>query len=88
MLLPASVQVVRAFQPHDETAHCNEQEQHFCSDQLDCDLCHLQADISGIIPEQEYSILKEQVLFTISNSYDFSPRNQHLSFSLRGPPSF
>ena len=88
LFVPASLQIVHAFETHQDVICLSDVEHHFHADDLECTLCHLQAESHGLIPKFSYHIpfsleSSEQVY-----AYKFHNNHQHLSYSLRGPPIF
>ncbi len=88
LFVPASIQIIHAFEVHEHVICTSEYEQHFHVDEMDCVLCHLQAETHGILPNFNTNTLLRSDLFDQSNFYNFYHNHQQLSFSLRGPPIF
>ena len=52
LILPASIQIVHAFEQHEQTICTSEIENHIHIDDLECELCHLQAETPAILPKE------------------------------------
>ena len=81
------MQVLHAFESHEEHTCCVDGESHFHAEDEDCTLCYLQMDTSGFIALDTYptllsNTLQEQYIF-----YTFYKDHQQLFNSLRGPPT-
>lgn len=68
LILPATIQLVHAFEQHEHVVCTSEVEQHIHENDLECALCHLQAQNHAIdfhketevIPPQFYTTNQEQ----------------------------
>lgn len=48
LILPATIQLVHAFEQHEQTICTSEIENHLHQDDLECALCHLQAQNNNV----------------------------------------
>tara|TARA_R110002074_G_scaffold99562_3_gene215028 strand:+ start:1689 stop:1958 length:270 start_codon:yes stop_codon:yes gene_type:complete len=88
LILPASIQIVHAFEQHEQTICTSEIENHIHIDDLECELCHLQAETLAILPKETFYSIIKQIELVQNKNYQFLFNHQQLSFSLRGPPTF
>lgn len=88
LFIPATIQIVHAIEPHHHIVCSSDVEHHFHTDELECTLCHLQAESFGLIPHQSYKVQLRFSQEELNKQYIFYKDHQHLSYSLRGPPSF
>ncbi|MFY0631260.1 MAG: hypothetical protein JXR05_12820 [Flavobacteriaceae bacterium] len=89
MLLPAAIQMVHAFEQHEHVICTSDEVQHIHDgDDVECVLCHLQADSYTDLDRSTYHIDIIPLLSEYQLHYNFFKSHQHLPFSLRGPPSF
>jgi len=88
LLLPSTIQAVHAFSDHDHIVCVSDTEHHFHADELDCSLCHLQAETHGILPNYDIATLLNSDEFENNKFYNYYHNHQHLSYSLRAPPIF
>lgn len=88
LFVPASIQIIHAFETHEHIICTSEDEQHFHVDDMECILCHLQAETHGIIQKSDYETLTRSNFIEEVNFYNFYHNHQHLSYSLRAPPIF
>ena len=88
LFIPATIQTVHAFEPHQEMICSSDVEHHFHQDELECTLCHLQAEIFAILPQEDFYLASKQIQLQNNRNYRFLFNHQQLSFSLRGPPIF
>ena len=89
MLIPATVQVIHAFENHDhEIVHSLNDLDHVQSSEEECTLCDLILDSVGFIQKASYDILLK--IDTAEQVYIYSAHKeqQFLSYPLRGPPTF
>ncbi len=87
-MLPASIQLVHAFEQHEQTLCTSKTENHLHQIDYKCELCHLQIKTFATIPIQIFSFIEEKVNFKNTKNYQFLFNHQELSFPLRGPPFF
>jgi len=88
LFIPATIQIVHAFEPHVEVICSSDVEHHFHQDELECTLCHLQAESLTIPPNFSYEVLSNELTLEQTIHYNFYKNHQRLSYSLRGPPVF
>jgi len=73
LLLPASIQLAHAFEQHENVICVSDVEHHFHQDDVECILCHLQA---------------ENHLVTFSNDYDVIPTTFYKVYTDKKPLGF
>ena len=88
LFLPSSIQIAHAFESHEHIICSSDVEHHFHEDDIECVLCHLQADSYAVLNREVYDIEMVQHTNEYLKQYNFFKSHQHLSFSLRGPPAF
>tara|TARA_R110000787_G_scaffold88545_2_gene187891 strand:+ start:1519 stop:1797 length:279 start_codon:yes stop_codon:yes gene_type:complete len=88
LILPASIQIVHAFEQHEQTICTSEIENHIHLDDLECELCHLQAETFAVLTQTTTNIAIKKIAVPSIQNYKFLFNHQQLSFSLRGPPVF
>ena len=88
LFIPASVQLAHAFEVHEHVICTSENEQHFHVDEIDCVICHLQAETHGILTNNDYNNTLNFHTIEYNNFYNSYHNHQHLSYSLRAPPIF
>ena len=88
LVLPSSIELVHAFEKHEQIICFSQEENHLHQIDYKCELCHLQVKTFATIPNQLFFFTEEK--FTIKNTknYQFLFNHQELSFPLRGPPFF
>lgn len=88
LILPASIQIVHAFEQHEQTICTSDVENHLHQDDVECVLCHLQAKSFAILPKESFYLVPKKITKENNRIYRFLFNHQHLSFSVRGPPIF
>jgi hypothetical protein len=88
LILPACIQIVHAFEQHEQTICTSEIENHIHINDLECELCHLQAETPAILPKVTLYLGSKQAKLLKNKNYQFLFNHQQLPFSLRGPPIF
>lgn len=85
-MLPASIQVIHAFENHEHTTCTLLGKQHFHQENADCDICFFYLNDVDI-PKNTTKLTIPVIETAIINlDYNFLLIHQPLSFSLRGPP--
>ena len=88
LFLPATIQIAHAFESHEHVICSSDTEHHLHEDDIECFLCHLQADSYTSLNKNSYNTNVILLLSEYELQYNFFKSHQHLSFSLRGPPVF
>lgn len=86
LTIPASIELVHAYEPHKHTICTSEIEHHFHENDVECVLCHLQVDFYTTINKAVQLDISSQIMTEHAVHYTYFKGHQHLSFSLRGPP--
>ncbi len=57
LFLPASIQIAHAFEPHEHIICSSDVEHHFHEDDIECALCHLQAENHWVVTKNNYNVI-------------------------------
>lgn len=87
-MIPATIQVIHAFDSHHNVVSFSDSEHHFHVDELACTLCFLIANTNGVLSNYSYTVLFHFDLKEQKKYYHYYTEQQHLSYSLRAPPTF
>ena len=89
MLLPASIQLAHAFEQHVEVICSEDVEHHFHQDEVECALCHLQAENHLVVFSNHYEVIPDTFYRPFNDEKSLYITRIYLSKkSSRGPPSF
>ncbi len=89
LLLPASIQLVHAFEQHHHNICTSDVEQHFHEDEFECVLCHLQAETDLIFFPNRHEVIPTSFYHTFNDNKPVRLVSVSLSKkSSRAPPYF
>lgn len=88
LVLPSSIELVHAFEKHEQIICSLQEENHLHQIDYNCELCHLQIKTFATIPNELFSFIEEKINFKNTKNYQYLFNHTELSFPLRGPPFF